>query len=83
MGYYEFDTKESAEAYWNSLPLKIMRRRAAAGSLTSEITDAPDNINQARQARSLRARRIAKENTTQEGPQENAQWFTPGMSKYL
>lgn len=44
MGYYEFDTKKSAEAYWNSLPLKMMRRRAAPGSLTSEICNASPSI---------------------------------------
>ncbi|MCP4674685.1 MAG: YdhR family protein [Deltaproteobacteria bacterium] len=37
IGYYEFDTIEAAEAYWNSLPLRMMRKRAAKGSLTHEI----------------------------------------------
>jgi hypothetical protein len=37
IGYYEFDTVEMAEAYWDSLPLKMMRKRAAEGSLTHEI----------------------------------------------
>ena len=33
IGYYEFDTLKDGEAYWNSLPLRMMRRRAAKGSL--------------------------------------------------
>lgn len=37
IGLYEFDTVEAAEAYWDSLPLRMMRRRAAAGSLSHEI----------------------------------------------
>jgi hypothetical protein len=37
IGYYEFDTVEAAEAYWNSLPLRIMRKRAAPGSLTKRV----------------------------------------------
>ncbi|MCB2197958.1 hypothetical protein KQI63_01040 [bacterium] len=37
LGYYEFDTVEHAEAYWNSLPLKMMRKRAASGSLSHEV----------------------------------------------
>ncbi|MCP4604782.1 MAG: YdhR family protein [Proteobacteria bacterium] len=39
IGLYEFDTVEAAEAYWDSLPLRIMRKRAAEGSLTHEIRD--------------------------------------------
>jgi hypothetical protein len=39
MGYYEFDNKTDAEAYWDSLPLRMMRRRARAGSLSCEIRD--------------------------------------------
>jgi hypothetical protein len=38
IGYYEFDTVEAAEAYWESLPLRMMRRRAAEGSLRHTIT---------------------------------------------
>ncbi len=38
MGWYEFDTVEAAEAYWDSLPLRMMRRRAAPGSLTHAVT---------------------------------------------
>jgi len=34
IGLYEFDTVEAAEAYWNSLPLRMMRRRAADCSLS-------------------------------------------------
>ena len=43
VGYYEFDTVEQAEAYWDSLPLRMMRGRAAAGSLSYEVrpTDLP------------------------------------------
>ena len=41
MGYCEFDTLENAEAYWDSLPLRMMRRRAAAGSLSHRVFDAP------------------------------------------
>ncbi len=37
IGYYEFDTAQAAQVYWNSLPLRIMRKRAADGSLTHEI----------------------------------------------
>jgi hypothetical protein len=36
MGDYEFDSLADAEAYWDSLPLRMMRRRAAPGSLTHE-----------------------------------------------
>ncbi len=38
IGRYEFDSAEQAEAYWDSLPLRMMRKRAAPGSLTHEIT---------------------------------------------
>ena len=37
MGYYEFDTVADAEAYWDSLPLGMMRQRAQTGSLSYEI----------------------------------------------
>lgn len=37
VGRYEFDTVEAAEAYWNSLPMRMMRRRAATGSLTHDV----------------------------------------------
>ena len=37
MGYYEFDTKADAVAYWGSLPLRMMRQRAQAGSLSYEV----------------------------------------------
>ena len=37
MGYYEFDTLLDAEAYRSSLPLAMMRRRAAEGSVVHEI----------------------------------------------
>jgi hypothetical protein len=37
IGRYEFDTVAAAEAYWCSLPLSMMKRRAAADSLTYHI----------------------------------------------
>lgn len=37
VGHYEFDTIEEAQAYWDSLPLRMMRRRAAPGSVTYEV----------------------------------------------
>lgn len=40
IGYYEFDTLEAAKAYWDSLPLRMMRKRAAPDSLTHEICKA-------------------------------------------
>ena len=40
IGRYEFDTVEQAEAYWDSLPLALMRRRAASGSLSHEVAEA-------------------------------------------
>lgn len=43
IGYYEFDSVETAEAYWRSLPLKMMRRRAAEDSLTHQIKDTAEN----------------------------------------
>lgn len=46
MGYYEFDDNASAQAYWRSLPLGLMRRRAAASSLTSEIYEASQGMRQ-------------------------------------
>lgn len=38
IGLYEFDTVEEAEAYRDSLPLRMMRRRAAEGSLSHKIS---------------------------------------------
>lgn len=37
LGLYEFDSVAAAEAYWSSLPLRMMRRRAAPGSLSHEV----------------------------------------------
>jgi hypothetical protein len=37
IGLYEFDSVEDAEAYWDSLPLRMMRVRAAPGSLEHEV----------------------------------------------
>jgi len=33
LGVYEWDTVEDAERYWDSLPMRLMRRRAAPGTL--------------------------------------------------
>jgi hypothetical protein len=38
IGLYEFDTVRDAEAYWRSLPLRMMQRRAAPDSLTREVS---------------------------------------------
>ncbi len=37
MGYYEFDTVADAEAYWDSLPLRMMRKRAREETLTHSV----------------------------------------------
>lgn len=37
IGHYEFDTLTEAEAYWHSLPLQMMRRRASDDSLTHDV----------------------------------------------
>ena len=37
MGYYEFDTQQDAETYWSSLPLAMMRRRAAEGTVEHKV----------------------------------------------
>jgi hypothetical protein len=37
IGLYEFDSVEDAEAYWDSLPLRMMKRRAAPGSLSHKV----------------------------------------------
>ena len=42
IGIYEFDSVDTAEAYWTSLPLRMMRRRAAPGSLRHEVRAAAD-----------------------------------------
>ena len=36
-GVYEWDTVADAEAYWMSFPMRMMKRRAAPGSVTHEI----------------------------------------------
>jgi hypothetical protein len=36
-GVYEWDSVEDAEAYWTSFPMRMMKRRAVAGSVTHEI----------------------------------------------
>jgi len=40
IGYYEFDSIDEAGAYWDSLPLRMMRRRAAPGTLTKKVESA-------------------------------------------
>ena len=42
-GFYEWDTVESAENYWNSFPMKLMKRRSAPGSLNHEIHSVDNN----------------------------------------
>lgn len=37
IGLYEFDSVADADAYWDSLPLRLMRRRAAPDSLSYEV----------------------------------------------
>jgi hypothetical protein len=36
-GLYEWDTAEDAREYWNSFPMKMMKRRAVSSSLQHEI----------------------------------------------
>ena len=36
-GVYEWDTVEDAENYWDSFPMRMMRKRAAADSLIRTI----------------------------------------------
>jgi hypothetical protein len=38
-GIYEWDTVASAEAYWTSFPMKLMKRRAVPDSLSYEIEE--------------------------------------------
>ena len=37
IGFYEFDSIDKAEMYWDSLPLRMMRNRAVPGSLRHEV----------------------------------------------
>ena len=39
MGYYEWDTVEDAEKYWDSFPLRLMRKRAVQSSLKHETLE--------------------------------------------
>jgi hypothetical protein len=39
IGLYEFDTAEKAETYWGSLPLRMMKLRAAPGSLMHKVIE--------------------------------------------
>lgn len=39
-GSYEWDTIADAEAYWDSFPLRMMKRRAVPGSVVHEIKPA-------------------------------------------
>ncbi len=43
-GLYEWDSVDDAEHYWNSLPLKLMKRRAIPGSLKYEIIEMKDEV---------------------------------------
>jgi hypothetical protein len=38
-GIYEWDTVASAESYWTSFPMKLMKRRAVPESLSYEIEE--------------------------------------------
>ena len=38
-GLYEWDTVEDAECYWNSFPLKLMKRRSIPDTLKYEIVE--------------------------------------------
>jgi hypothetical protein len=40
-GVYEWDTVEDAECYWDSFPMRMMRRRAADGTLERSIASTP------------------------------------------
>jgi len=37
-GLYQFDTVEAAQRYWNSFPMKLMKRRSIPESLQHEIS---------------------------------------------
>lgn len=37
-GVYEWDSVESAEAYWTSFPMRLMKKRAVPESLWHEVT---------------------------------------------
>ena len=39
-GFYEWATREDAERYWTSFPLKLMKKRAVADSLTHSVESA-------------------------------------------
>ena len=41
-GLYEWDSVEDAEHYWNSFPLKLMKRRAIPDTLKYEIIEMKD-----------------------------------------
>ena len=36
-GVYEWDSVEHAEDYWTSFPMRLMKRRAATGTLTRTV----------------------------------------------
>ena len=36
-GVYKWDTLESAEKYWDSFPMRLMRRRSAEGTLSKNV----------------------------------------------
>lgn len=37
-GVYEWDSVEDAEQYWDSFPMRLMRKRAAPGTLARDIS---------------------------------------------
>ena len=43
-GIYEWDTVASAENYWTSFPMKLMKRRAVPESLSYEIESTLDDV---------------------------------------
>ena len=43
-GIYEWDTVSSAENYWTSFPMKLMKRRAVPESLSYEIESTLDDV---------------------------------------
>jgi len=56
VGHYEFDSLEQAEAYWDSLPMRIMRKRAAPG-LRHSALEAPGRCDNEKAHRSRASRR--------------------------
>ena len=44
-GIYEWDSVTSAENYWTSFPMKLMKKRAVPESLSFEIESTLDSVN--------------------------------------